>query len=127
MRDWCNQNLDKCPNCYDRGYIIVRNDDPLSPYDFIPKFCYCDAGKRLTEEPIPLPKMNWDTIWMNLAKSVGTRSTCLIPNRQVGCVIVSDDNTKVLAIGYNGSAKGDDNSCEYNGDHKKIGDRCWPI
>jgi len=61
--------------------------------------------------------MKWDEIWMNLAKDIASRSTCLVPNRSVGCVIVTEDNTSVLAHGYNGSAKGDDNSCEYNPRH----------
>jgi dCMP deaminase len=62
---------------------------------------------------------------MNLARGVASRSTCRVPDRKVGCVIVSGDNTKVLSIGYNGSAKGDDNSCEYSEDRKMVGDsRC---
>jgi len=52
---------------------------------------------------------------MDLAIDIGKKSTCGIPNRKIGCVVVSEDNTKVLAIGYNGGAKGDDNSCEYRG------------
>ena len=118
MKEWCNQY--QCPNCKDRGYILIRND-------IVPRPCTCAATKKLMEKAQykPEPWMKWDFIWMNLAKSVGTRSTCRVPNRQVGCVIVSDDNTKVLAIGYNGSAKGDDNSCEYDGNQRKIGDsRC---
>jgi dCMP deaminase len=66
---------------------------------------------------------------MMLAINIGERSTCNVPHRQVGCVIVSEDNTKVLSLGYNGGAKGDDNSCEYDtfgtGDAVKIGtSRC---
>jgi len=62
---------------------------------------------------------------MDLAINIGKRSTCCVPNRQIGCVIVSEDNTKVLALGYNGGAKGDDNSCEYNGDTITVGtSRC---
>ena len=51
---------------------------------------------------------------MDFAKSIAGRSTCNVPNRNIGCVIVSGDNTKVLALGYNGGAKGDDNVCEYD-------------
>jgi len=58
---------------------------------------------------------------MRLALDISSRATCNVPDRQVGCVIVSEDNTKVLALGYNGSAKGDDNSCEY-GDPPKWGE-----
>lgn len=62
---------------------------------------------------------------MDLAVSIAARSTCKVPNRNVGCVVVSEDNTKVLSLGYNGSAKGDKNECEYNGDDIKVGgSRC---
>jgi len=72
-----------------------------------------------------MDRISWDTIWMLLARTIGSRSTCNVPDRNVGCVIVSGDNTKVLALGYNGSAKGDDNSCEYDGDTTKVGSsRC---
>lgn len=72
-----------------------------------------------------MSRVSWDRIWMDLALAIASRSTCRVPNRQVGCVIVSQDNTKVLAHGYNGSAKGDDNGCEYDGDTAKIGfSRC---
>lgn len=54
---------------------------------------------------------NWDTIWMNLAKDLSKKSTCSQPNRQVGCVIVREDNESVLGIGYNGGAMGGDNFC----------------
>ncbi len=70
-------------------------------------------------------RISWDKIWMDLAFNIAKRSTCNVPNRNVGCVIVSGDNTKVLALGYNGGAKGDDNSCEYDGDTIKVGSsRC---
>ena len=86
---------------------------------------WCDQSNTPVGVNPSIPRPTWDTIWMGLARNVGMRSTCMVPNRQVGCVIVSDDNTKVLAIGYNGSAKGDDNCCEYTGDEKKMGDsRC---
>lgn len=62
---------------------------------------------------------------MGLAVEISRKSTCKVPNRSVGCVIVAGDNTQVLALGYNGSAKGDDNSCEYvpvsyDEDHKMM-------
>ncbi len=56
---------------------------------------------------------SWDDIFMGIATQISKRSTCNVPNRSVGCVIVSEDNSRILSWGYNGSAKGDDNSCEY--------------
>lgn len=63
----------------------------------------------------------WGEIWMQLAQKIALRSTCKIPERKIGCVIVPDNNEGVLAIGYNGGAAGDDNgSCEYNGSEKVV-------
>ena len=74
--------------------------------------------------PPPEYRPTWDYIWMALAVEIGERSTCRTPNRKVGCVIVSEDNTKVLSNGYNGGAKGDDNSCDYTEDLKIGSSRC---
>lgn len=41
---------------------------------------------------------------MDVAKTIASRS--YDPILQVGAVIVSDDNTTVLSLGYNGNAKG---------------------
>ena len=50
----------------------------------------------------------WNEIWMELAHSIAERSTD--PKHKVGCVIVSEDNTRVLALGYNGDHKGGPNA-----------------
>lgn len=130
MREWCDQsNSQPCKYCGGIGaievldYLNVPKDafmDPLSGIWYY--LCKCNKSKDIHISQ----RKKWDDIWMNLALDIATRSTCKVPNRQVGCVIVSDDNTKVLSNGYNGSAKGDDNSCEYSGDNsKKIGEsRC---
>ncbi len=51
----------------------------------------------------------WTYVWMTLADALSNRSTC--KRAKVGCVIVSDDNQRVLALGYNGGAKGVFNDC----------------
>lgn len=45
---------------------------------------------------------SWDEYFMQLAKLVATRSTCL--RRQVGAILVRDK--RILATGYNGAPKG---------------------
>ncbi|HCP15280.1 MAG TPA: cytidine deaminase [Peptococcaceae bacterium] len=45
---------------------------------------------------------DWDDYFMNIAKLVATRSTCL--RRQVGCVVVKD--RRILSTGYNGAPSG---------------------
>ena len=52
----------------------------------------------------------WDEIWMEFAISISRRS--VDSKYRVGSVIVTDDNTQVLAIGYNGDQKGGPNTRE---------------
>jgi dCMP deaminase len=49
-------------------------------------------------------------IFAHIAAIVSRRSTC--KRLQVGSVIVSSDFTRVLSVGYNGNAKGFDNTCD---------------
>ncbi len=53
---------------------------------------------------------SWDTIWMNVAHKIASRS--VDPRTKVGCLIVSDDNSQVLALGYNGDQQGGPNKVE---------------
>ncbi len=53
---------------------------------------------------------SWDEIWMSFAKKIAERSCD--PRNKVGAVIVTDDNTQVLGIGYNGSWAGGPNEVE---------------
>lgn len=55
-------------------------------------------------------RLSWDTVWMRLANSLSERS--MDPRTKVGCVIVSSDNTQVLALGYNGNYAGGLNEVE---------------
>jgi dCMP deaminase len=50
---------------------------------------------------------SWDDIWSSFASTISQRSTD--PLYKVGCVIVPEDNTGVLALGYNGDHKGGPN------------------
>ena len=53
---------------------------------------------------------SWDEVWMTTAQTLARRS--LDPRFQVGAVIVTDDNTQVLAVGYNGDQRGGSNQVE---------------
>lgn len=57
-----------------------------------------EPGKRITK----------DEYYLNIARAVALRSTCL--RRQYGAVIVKDD--RIISTGYNGSARGQDNCCD---------------
>ena len=52
----------------------------------------------------------WDSIWMDFAHLIAKRS--YDPRFQVGAVVVTDKNTQVLAIGYNGNYAGGPNQVE---------------
>lgn len=53
---------------------------------------------------------DWDTIWIEFAQSISRRSCD--PRYQVGAVVVTNDNTQVLAVGYNGNFSGGPNEVE---------------
>lgn len=53
-------------------------------------------------------RMSKDEYYLLMALSISKRSTCL--RRHYGCVIVKND--EVIATGYNGSARGEENCCD---------------
>ena len=86
-----------------------------------------------------IDRPSWDKIWSDFAKNIAQRS--IDPKHKVGAVIVTTDNTQVLALGYNGDHKGGPNTresiqtgqsgfihaeinalikCDYNNPKKKI-------
>lgn len=54
-----------------------------------------------------MARPKWDDIWMSLTTHIAQRSRD--PRLKVGSVIVTEDNTTVLAIGYNGDEQGGSN------------------
>lgn len=54
--------------------------------------------------------MNWDTYFIEIAKTTALRSSCI--RRQIGCVIVKDN--QIISTGYNGTPIGIKN-CNNNG------------
>lgn len=57
--------------------------------------------------------------FLEFADCLGKLSTCTRPNSQFGCVIVSNDNRRILGFGYNGNYSGGPNSC--NGEQGRCG------
>ena len=53
---------------------------------------------------------DWDQVWMTTASTIAQRS--YDPRFQVGAIVVTDDNTQVLAVGYNGDHAGGPNEPE---------------
>mgnify|MGYP001468581186 CR=1 FL=1 len=54
-----------------------------------------------------MSRPSWDQIWIDFAHMISQRS--IDPKHKVGAVIVTSDNTQVLALGYNGDHKGGPN------------------
>ena len=57
-----------------------------------------------------MKRPSWDNIWMKFAHDIAQRSPD--PKHKVGAVIVNEENTQVLSIGYNGDQKGGSNCRE---------------
>ena len=57
-----------------------------------------------------MSRPSWDEICANFAKQIARRS--VDPKYKVGSVVVNDENTQVLSIGYNGDQKGGSNKRE---------------
>lgn len=57
-----------------------------------------------------MDRPSWDNIWINFADLISQRS--INPMFKVGAVIVTDDNTQVLSVGYNGDYRGGPNIIE---------------
>ena len=53
---------------------------------------------------------SWDEVWMKTAEVISERS--YDPRNKVGAIVVTDDNTQVLAVGYNGNYSGGPNEVE---------------
>jgi dCMP deaminase len=57
-----------------------------------------------------MKRPEWDEIWSNFADQISRRS--LDPKHKVGAIVVNEENTQVLSIGYNGDQKGGPNQRE---------------
>ena len=53
---------------------------------------------------------SWDSVWSSFASKISERS--YDPRHRVGAIVVTSDNTQVLAIGYNGNYSGGPNEVE---------------
>ena len=53
---------------------------------------------------------SWDDVWSSFATTISKRS--IDPCFKVGAVVVTEDNTQVLSVGYNGDQAGGSNEVE---------------
>ena len=54
-----------------------------------------------------MSRPTWDETWMGICRAVSQRSPD--PAHKVGAIIITDDNTQMLALGYNGDHAGGSN------------------
>lgn len=76
-----------------------------------PLWYICDQEKTSEKEKMAMNKpkrISKKEYYLNIAKAVAQRSTCI--RRQYGAVIVKND--EIIATGYNGSARGEENCCD---------------
>lgn len=52
----------------------------------------------------------WHEVWMKIAWNISERS--YDPRLKVGAIVVSNDNTRLLSLGYNGNYRGGPNESE---------------
>ena len=57
-----------------------------------------------------MDRPTWHQTWIAVAKEIAKRSCD--PQLKVGAIIVSEDNTRMLSVGYNGNYKGGPNERE---------------
>lgn len=69
--------------------------------------CSCDCDNA-SEAPGSFQRLSKDEYYINIAKAVSKRSTCL--KRQYGAVIINND--EIVSTGYNGSPRGEVNCCD---------------
>ena len=85
----------------------------LKPYSIIREMLK-DAAEnsyqKVKTKVQTLTRPSWDDIWMQTARVIACRS--IDPRHKVGAVVVSGDNTQVLAVGYNGNYTGGPNKVE---------------
>lgn len=86
---------------------VFRNDEYSSDHCIncgLPRFADPDDPRRNKCRPA------WDETWMGVARTIAERS--YDPFLKVGAIIVSEDNTRMLSVGYNGNYAGGPNQRE---------------
>ena len=114
----CNHPYTMLEECYtiDEKQIIDIATKGMHPDDWndLQKKIDEAANENLGYKDKP-KRINKDDYYLGIAKAVSKRSTCL--KRHYGCVIVNND--EIIATGYNGSPRGEENCCD-KGECKRL-------
>lgn len=92
-----------CLELVEREYIsrVRRKEEPKVEPKEEPK----EKPKEEPKKPVSVERPSKDEYYMEIAKAVSMRSTCL--RRRYGAVIVKDD--EIISTGYNGAPRGEQN------------------
>lgn len=96
-----------------KSFVFCEHANEVPHVCPCPPSCPCKESMPLTCGSVltPLPEKsvrpNWHETWMEFAHVVGKRS--YDPRLQVGAIVVSEDNSVVLSLGYNGNYAGGPN------------------
>ena len=95
--------------------IVMYSKDPFNTnfknkykISVKPRIKHEQIPKTITKDWYNITRPTKTTYYLNIAREVSRRSTCL--KRNYGCVIVKND--EIIATGYNGSARGEPNCCD---------------
>jgi dCMP deaminase len=99
-----------CDLCGDR--VSCNHEGTTRIWDNIAKKYCCSICTRpigeFDTDPSPPPsdrqRPSWPETWMSIARVIAARS--VDQNLKVGAIIVSEDNTRMLSVGYNGDFAG---------------------
>lgn len=105
----CASEMQELMPCLDIAHDPQQHEiTPLSPAEaerlFLERFTVLFPTYELSradELVLPPRRPSWDETWMQMARTVSQRS--YDPRLRVGAVIVADDNTTLLSLGYNGN------------------------
>lgn len=82
----------------------------LHKYDDVTQACVrcgVDRYPRIDDPRVNKCRPTWHETWMEITRRVAERS--YDPRLKVGAIVVSDDNTRLLSLGYNGNYRGGPN------------------
>lgn len=91
-----------------RSFCKLDNTGKWTVVENIASLDFSDSESELNNEPTKPSRISVDDYYLNIAKAVCKRSTCM--RRHYGAVIVK--NGEIISTGYNGSPRGEDNCCD---------------
>ena len=97
----CPANMDHRHTCDNDKFVFRCNA------------CHWPDEKTYTSDvDVYYPRPSWDSVWMDVVNSISERSCD--DKLKVAAIIVSDDNSQLMSLGYNGNYKNGPNERESN-------------